>query len=87
LTANLEAWRGMRNNLAAFENRGVRIPIIVQFNKQDLPNSLSPKVLQSLLQINGLPNFSAVAMRGEGVLDTLKAITRSVLAEAQRQMA
>jgi len=87
LNANLESWRSMRNDLSALEMTQTRIPVVVQFNKQDLPNALTVTVLQTFLQINGFPHYSAVAMRGEGVLDTLKAITRSVLAEAQRQMA
>jgi len=87
LNANLESWRSMRNDLSALEMTQTRIPVVGQFNKQDLPNALTVTVLQTFLQINGFPHYSAVAMRGEGVLDTLKAITRSVLAEAQRQMA
>ncbi len=85
--ANLESWRSMRANLAALETAQARIPIVVQFNKQDLPNALTSTVLQTLLQVNGFPHYPAVAVRGEGVLDTLKGITRSVLAETQRQMA
>ncbi len=87
LNANLEAWRSTRSDLSALEAMQSRIPVVVQFNKQDLPNALTVTVLQTFLQINGFPHYSAVARRGEGVLDTLKAITRSVLAEAQRQMA
>jgi signal recognition particle receptor subunit beta len=60
---------------------------VVQFNKQDLPDALSETVLKALLHVHGLPIYPAVAMRGEGVFDTLKAITKSVVAQVQRVMA
>lgn len=85
--ANLEAWRNMHTHLASFETSLTQLPVILQFNKQDLPTALSPAVLTTLLRADGLQTFPAVAMRGEGVLDTLKAITRSVMSRAQRQMA
>ena len=87
LSANREAWKDMVAHLASFGEQYTRIPIVVQFNKQDLANALSPVVLKSLLRINGLPTFPAVAMRSEGVFDTLKAITRGVMAEVQRELA
>jgi small GTP-binding protein len=86
LSANREAWKDMVAHLTSFGEQYTKIPIVVQFNKQDLSNALSPTVLKSLLQINGLPIFPAVAMRSEGVFDTLKAITRCVMADVQREL-
>ncbi len=87
LSANREAWKDMYSHLASFGEQYTRIPIVVQFNKQDLSTALTPVALKSLLRINGLPAFPAVAMRAEGVFDTLKAITRCVIVEVQRELA
>jgi signal recognition particle receptor subunit beta len=87
MDANRESWQMMHEHLASFDTPLTSIPIVVQFNKQDLPNALSETVLKVLLHMNGLPVYSAVAVQGIGVFDTLKAITRKVVTQVQRVMA
>lgn len=87
LKANLEAWMNMHSHLASFGIEKNGLPTVVQFNKQDLPSALKPATLKTLLRLNGLPIFEAVAVDGRGVLDTLKAITKSVIVRAQQEMA
>lgn len=87
LRENIASWRNMHSHLESLQIPVADLPILVQFNKQDLPNAMPPDTLRILLHLNGHPALPAVAMRGEGVFDTLKAITRSVVAQAQRQLA
>jgi signal recognition particle receptor subunit beta len=86
LKDNIESWKSMQAHLASLQMSLSKLPLIVQFNKQDVPEALSPTILKTLLRINGLPVFSAVALRGEGVFETLKAITKNVMLAAQREM-
>ncbi len=79
-----------KDNLAAFENMKVnllanrlvpeKVPLVVQFNKQDLPELQSVDELQRTLNAWGRPSFPAVAMRGEGVLETFAAVVKEMLA-------
>jgi small GTP-binding protein len=87
LKDNVESWKSMLSHLESLQIPVAKLPLIVQFNKQDLPNALKPDMLKMLLHLNGQPTVSAVAMRGEGVFDTLKLITRNVIAQVQREMA
>ena len=87
LDENLESWRNMYAHLSLLEIPLSKLPIVVQFNKQDLSDALPPNILKTLMQINGLPFFPAVACKGEGVFDTLKCITRNVVAQVQREIA
>jgi hypothetical protein len=87
MSANQESWEMMHTHLSSFETPMTWIPIVVQFNKQDLPDALSENVLKAMLHIHSLPTYPAVAMRGDGVFDTLKAITRNVVTRVQRVMA
>ncbi|MPM16332.1 Mutual gliding-motility protein MglA [bioreactor metagenome] len=87
MDANRESWQAMHSHLASFDTPMTNIPIVVQFNKQDLPNALSETVLKAMLHLNGLPVYPAVATDGTGVFETLKAITRSVVTQVQRAMA
>lgn len=84
---NLESWKSMRSHLTSMHIPINQLPLVIQFNKQDLPNALSPEIIKTVLATNGQPSFSAVAINCEGVLDTLKAIVKSVLTIAQRELA
>lgn len=85
LQANIRAWHNMHTHLRSFGITSRRFPVIVQMNKQDLPNSLPPPFLQRSLKVNGYPVYPATAVQGQGVFETLKAITRSVVAFVQKE--
>lgn len=87
LAHNMELWKNMKSHLAALNMALEDFPLVVQFNKRDLPNAMSPLTLKQLLQINGYPTFEAVANQGQGVLNTLKAITQAVMSRVQREIA
>lgn len=84
---NLDSWASMQRHLKSFSEPMDRIPMVVQLNKRDLPNALPGEVLRNMLQLNGLPSFEAVAVRGDGVFDTLKAIVHKVVSGLQREIA
>jgi len=83
---NLESWRGMRAHLQSLGVSLREIPIIVQFNKQDLPNALNEASMKQLLRVNGRPTFSAIAIQGVGVFDTLKTAINLVVRNIQREL-
>lgn len=87
LNENLESWENMKAHLASFELPLAQLPLVVQFNKQDLPNALPATALRSLLRVNGQPCFESVASEGQGVFETLKAIINSVVKNVQREVA
>jgi len=86
MRANLTAWRNMRQHLTSFGISIDRFPIVVQFNKRDLPMAVPTSIISHILQVNGAPIFDAVAVQGKGVLPTLKAITKQVMAQVQREL-
>src|SRR5439155_5843828 len=49
-----------------------------------LPNAASLDELRGLLNPRGVPDFEAVAPKGDGVYDTLKAIARLILTELKK---
>jgi hypothetical protein len=56
-------------------------PIVLQYNKQDLPADLilTPTDLDEALNFRGYRSFSGDALRGAGVFETLKGISEMVL--------
>jgi signal recognition particle receptor subunit beta len=75
---NLENLKNLAENLRSIGKELSKVPLVIQFNKRDLPNILSVEEMNRLLNAPGLPFFEAVAVKGEGVLTTLTRITRVV---------
>jgi signal recognition particle receptor subunit beta len=86
LAANIKAWKNMHNHLVSFGIVPARFPMVVQFNKKDLPGALPYTRVAEQMQVNGRPKFPAAAMQGEGVQDTLKAIIQAVMQNITRQI-
>ena len=55
------------------------LPIIIQYNKQDLENAIPPEQLNPLLNHRNHDFFSASALKGTGVMETMKRITTLVI--------
>jgi len=80
LEENLASVADLRQNLARERAEGAeQLPLVVQWNKRDLPSALPIEFLRRELDLEGLPSFEAVAIQGLGVSDTLKACCRGVL--------
>jgi signal recognition particle receptor subunit beta len=69
-SANAYSWRDMEANLRANGFDFERIPKVVQFNKRDMPDVKSLEDIRNAWK--GIPTFPAVALRGEGVLETYR---------------
>jgi signal recognition particle receptor subunit beta len=87
LQANQTSWSDLQKHLEAFGQSLKNIPLVIQCNKQDLAGALPPQLLKQELSMNGFPFVSAAAVKGEGVFDTLKAITMAVISKVQQQIA
>ncbi len=76
---NLESMRNLEQNLAEYGKSLATMPLIIQFNKRDLPDALPVEELQRLLNPYNAPCFEAIANSGQGVFPTLKALAARVL--------
>ena len=79
IEANTESYRNLEENLKEMGIRIEEIPLVMQFNKRDLPNLASIEEMNTRINRHNAPFYEAVAMTGIGVEDTLKAITKLVL--------
>src|SRR5688572_4728234 len=77
--ANVESLRNLEENLAEHGIKLSEIPVILQFNKRDLPEVLSLDEMNAMLNRFNAPIYEAVATTGIGVHETLRAATRLVL--------
>ena len=78
---NIESMQDLHANLAEHGVDARGLPMAIQYNKQDLPPSLSTPVneLSDALNFRNVPEFPADALNGVGVFDTLRALGMRVL--------
>jgi signal recognition particle receptor subunit beta len=81
MDANVEALDNLMSNLQEHGYDFNKIPYVLQLNKRDLPNILSPDDLNKELRKKNEAVVEAVAFQGVGVFETLKEIARQVLTE------
>jgi len=77
---NLTAFENMKVNLLANRLVPEKVPLVLQYNKQDLPDLQTEAEMSRGLNPWGRPSFTAVAAQGKGVLETFVAVVQEVLA-------
>jgi signal recognition particle receptor subunit beta len=85
MDANLEALDNLKHNLHENGFDLAALPYALQFNKRDLPGTVAYDVMFRELNFKGEPTFEAVAPKGVGVFETLKAVAKQVLHELARK--
>jgi GTPase SAR1 family protein len=78
---NMESLQNLQGNLLQQGIDVRQFPVVLQYNKQDLPRDLilTQAELDDALNFRGVRSFSADALHGGGVFETLKGISEIVL--------
>ena len=85
--ANVESLANLKTNLAEIGVKLDEIPLVLQYNKRDLANILSLAELEDSLNPEKLfESYEACAVLGQGVFETLKAISRLTLRSLKKRM-
>lgn len=84
MDANIESLANLEENLQANGYDLMKIPYVLQLNKRDLPGSLPVADITAELRRKDETVHEAVASKGTGVFDTLKAVAKLVLTELKK---
>jgi signal recognition particle receptor subunit beta len=79
LEENIESMKNLEKNL---EQQGYNIrevPLVIQYNKRDLPNALSIRELRKHLNLYNAQEIEAVAFEGKGVLESFKMVSKNII--------
>src|SRR5258708_4539464 len=71
---NLHSYREMTQNLLTHHLDPASMPLVLQYNKRDLPEIMEVETMDRALNGRKVQSIPAVAVRGEGVLETFSAI-------------
>jgi len=86
LPKNLESWQNLKDNLKVNEVSFESLPIVIQYNKRDLPDILSVDAMQEALGLSSYPFAEAVASAGRGVTETFKLISKLTFVDLLRRL-
>jgi mutual gliding-motility protein MglA len=79
MDANLASMQNLYENLADYGYDPRQLPIVLQYNKRDLPGRVPLDELRAQLNPGSFEEHEAVATDGEGVFDTLRAVSKQVI--------
>jgi signal recognition particle receptor subunit beta len=79
IESDMESFRNLHENLLEHGIDIRDIPVVIQYNKRDLPNVFSIEQLEEDLNFRNVPSYPASALLGEGVFDTLRSVSEGVL--------
>lgn len=77
--SNIQSFESLKENMLEQGHKIDKIPLVMQWNKRDLPNISPVSELEKSLNAYDFPSFEASALSGEGVFETLKMISKLVL--------
>lgn len=76
---NLVSLRELETNLKKEGYDISEIPLVIQYNKRDLPSAVPVSEIRTMLNRYNAPDFEAIASKGVGVLDTFKTISKLII--------
>jgi hypothetical protein len=79
-------WRKLRSNMREIGLDATQVPVVIQFNKRDLPDAQTDAELEEARKKGGEPVVGAVALRGEGVMETLHALLQAAWRNLDERM-
>jgi len=85
MESNLDSLENMEENLRDHGFDVLKLPLVMQWNKRDLPSAVPVEGLEQELNPRKVPSFPAVATHGHGVFETLKTISKLVLEELKQR--
>ena len=74
--ANRESFANLLENLQENQIDPNDTPIVIQYNKRDLPNAMPVDQLAEALGFDGYPYAEASALKGDGVMETFKLVSK-----------
>jgi len=81
LEENIKSLKELAVNITRQNKKFQEFPVVLQYNKRDLPTALPVQVLDKYLNTMNWTRFEAIAPKGDGVFDTLKAISKLVISK------
>ncbi len=84
IEANQESLENLHDNLREHDLSLDTLPWVIQYNKRDMPSAAPVEELRAAMNPAGVREFEACASNGMGVFETLKGLSKAVLASSAK---
>ncbi|MCK4235420.1 GTPase domain-containing protein [candidate division WOR-3 bacterium] len=82
---NILSFMNLKENLKANGFDINLIPLIIQYNKRDLIEIMDIEELRNDLNTMNLPDVATSALKGNGIIDTLRVVGKAVLSDLRKK--
>jgi len=86
MAENRESFANLEMNLKAYGIDIKTMPLVIQYNKRDLPTALPVADLNKELNRLNVPTYEAQAANGVGVFETLRGVSKLLLAKITKDV-
>src|SRR5690349_11694849 len=86
MAENRESFANLEMNLKAYGIDIKTMPLVIQYNKRDLPTALPIADLNKELNRLNVPTYEAQAANGVGVFETLRGVSKLLLAKITKDV-
>jgi small GTP-binding protein len=86
LSENKEFINTLEEDLRMYGKDLEGTPIVIQYNKRDLPDALPLEILESEVSIPGKRSVEAVAVQGKGVTDTFDVVVEELMEKFRKMV-
>ena len=84
--ANIESLQDMFDNLKEYNIEFSTLPYVLQLNKRDLPNITPVNEMITALRKKDEPVIESISLRGDGVIETLKSISKLIMVNVKQKL-
>jgi len=82
----VESFQNLRENLREEKISLESVPVVIQYNKRDLPSALPVATMQEALGFGAYPFVEAVASEGRGVVETFRLVSKLTFVDLLRRL-
>jgi signal recognition particle receptor subunit beta len=86
MAENRESLSNLETNLKSYGLEVKSVPMVIQFNKRDLPNAAPVEQMNKELNRYNVPTFEAQAATGAGVFETLRGVSKLLLSKISKDV-
>lgn len=84
-TVTRDSMESLRGYLQSYGQELEKLPCVIQCNKSDLPDALSPEEVARVIASAGFPAVKASSRTGEGVLQVLSTVVKRIMKDLREQ--
>lgn len=84
LSENINFYSLLKSDLLRVGKDPSNVPMVIQYNKLDLPNVLDYKEMEKSINLENYPSICASAIKGEGVLETFRVLEDYLISRVER---